>query len=98
MWLLFFTCMCVPTDATCGSLIYMYLYMYGIHSDRSVARVPTQPPTKPRQGGPLDPVAYEELKTMSEIKFMFREKEGAVDFASGGAYTRMKLYILPLFV
>jgi hypothetical protein len=31
----------------------------------------------------VDPHVFEELKTMSEIKFLFREKENAVDFASG---------------
>ncbi|EWM30042.1 insulin-degrading enzyme [Nannochloropsis gaditana] len=35
------------------------------------------------RSSPVDRKVFEELKTMSEIKFLFREKENAVDFASG---------------
>lgn len=33
---------------------------------------------------PVSRELWEEMATMSEIKFLFREKENAVDFASGG--------------
>jgi hypothetical protein len=40
-------------------------------------------PSQLLRSSPVDRKVFEELKTMSEIKFLFREKENAVDFASG---------------
>lgn len=46
-------------------------------------------PSQLLRSSPVDRKVFEELKTMSEIKFLFREKENAVDFASGSKFPKM---------